>query len=277
MTKQPGDQQRVNAAAGLPAPYFDVAEDNGKPPLLMLHGFQMSRSIWDANIAGLSAVARPIRMDLFGQGLSPAPSDERCYDMAHYLACLEAERVRLGYSRWAICAHSLGASIGLFYALKHPAAVRAIVFTNSRSALSRPEEFAAAREEDGVAAQILAGGVEGLQKLPSHAVHMKHVVPEVKQALLADSVHMDPYGIVKTMSITAPQANVRDMIAGLQCPALLVNGVRERRFQPLRNWLQKQVPSIAIADMQAGHSPNAEMPAPFNAIVTAFLTDLNRA
>lgn len=253
-------------------PYFDLAPENGHPPLLLMHGFQMSKAIWNDNLNGLSRFSRPIRMDLFGHGESPAPEEARFYAPEYYFACLEQQRQDLGIDQWLVCGHSLGASLALSYALAYPSSVKAVLFTNSRAALSPPEEFAPENRPPDMEMQILSGGVEGLKLLPSHALHMKHVTDNVKQALMADSEILSPRGVARTVFHTSPHVNVRHRLKELACPALLINGRFERRFQPLRTWVAEAVPDLMIKDVDAGHSPNAELPDLFNNIAKEFFT-----
>ncbi len=52
---------------------------------------------------------------------------------------------------------------------------------------------------------------------------------------------------------------------------MLINGVKERKFQPTRDWLAQTHPAIRIVDLEGGHSVNVESPDGFNAAVRAFL------
>jgi pimeloyl-ACP methyl ester carboxylesterase len=56
-------------------------------------------------------------------------------------------------------------------------------------------------------------------------------------------------------------------------PTLLVNGKRERRFQPVRDWLEQTHRNIQIVDLDGGHSVNVECPDAFNRVATAFLLE----
>ena len=252
-------------------PFVTSVPDNGKPPLLLLHGFMMSRAIWDANLDALCELTRPVRIELFGHGRSLAPQIETAYRPENYFAFFEELRKELQVEKWLICAHSLGASLGLSYALAFPGAVGAIVFSNTRSALGMPEDFKPENRPVHLREKVLGGGVEGLRGLPSHAINMKHVDPSVRQKLLEDSKLLRPEGIVNTIFQTTPYVNVRKRIDQIPCPALLINGRFERRFQPLRNWIDGRAGNLSIVDVDAGHSPNAEEPTVFNEIALEFL------
>ena len=54
-------------------------------------------------------------------------------------------------------------------------------------------------------------------------------------------------------------------------PTLLINGRHEHRFQPLRNWIEANVPMIGIVDLDGGHSINIENAEGFDAAALHFL------
>ena len=254
------------------APHFDIDPDNGLPPLLLFHGFLMSQAIWDGNLDALRGVARCIRMELFGHARSPSPVASDAYAPESYFKHLESLRTDLGYDRWMICAHSLGASLALNYSLHYPKSVAGIVFTNSRSALSDPQDFPS--RPPNLEEQLVRGGVEGLKTIPAHAQNMKYVPDKIQSALLADSLDHNPRGIAKTMLFTASKLNVRHRFHEISAPTLLINGTRERKFQPLRQWAEQSRPDLKIVDLDGGHSVNAEAPGSFNSHASQFISDL---
>lgn len=259
-----------------PTPHFEIEPDNGKPPLVMLHGFLMSAAIWQDNISHLNTVARCIPMELFGHNRSPSPEEATSYHPDHYFDCLESLRRELGYTSWSICGHSLGAALGLSYALAHPSSVDAVIFTNSRSALADRSETVSRPLPPDFEQQLVDAGVAGLSEIRAHPNRMRHVPNHIRDALIADSERHDPRGVAKTILFTAPHVSVRDRFHELHCPVLLINGTRERRFQPLRQWASDRLTGLNTIDLDGGHSINAEAAADFNIVASAFLRDVSR-
>ena len=257
-------------------PYFEIEPDNGKPPLLLLHGFLMSGAIWQDNISHLSQTARCIRMELFGHNRSPSPDAPESYHPDHYFECLETLRQELGYDRWSICGHSLGAALGLSYALAYPASVDAVIFTNSRSALADRRETESAPLPADFEKRLVDGGVSGLSDLCAHPNRMRYVPSHTREMLIADSNRHDPRGIARTIQFTAPHVNVRNRFHKLSCSVLLVNGTRERRFQPLKQWASSARTGMKVVDLDGGHSVNAEAAPDFNRVAAEFLKDVNQ-
>lgn len=258
----------------LPAPescplFVELAADNGRPLLFLVHGFMMSRAIWDQNVAVLSEHFRIARIELLGHGRAAAPNDPDLYEMTSYIEAIDEIRRDLGAVSCAFCAHSFGAGIALSYGLAYPQFTSAIVFTNSRSALgtlkSQPGDL------QRMTAALRDNGEAALRAFPFHPKHMTEIRPSVQVALVKDAELISPIGIANAMSVTARASNLFDRLADLLPPALLINGRREHGFQAAREQLAAQYKNIEIHDFDAGHSVNAEMPEAFNAAALEFL------
>ncbi|MEM9725172.1 MAG: alpha/beta fold hydrolase [Pseudomonadota bacterium] len=258
---------------GAAAPHVDAAPSGaGAEAMLLIHGFMMSRAIWTDNLGALSAGRRRlVSLELLGHGRSPAPSDDAAYRAERYIEWFETTRQRLGIARWVVCGHSLGAALALNYALAHPDAVSAVIATNSLSAFGSVAESPAADQIDGLAASLKTRGAAALADLPFHPKHIRNVSAATRDALLRDSARLDPDAIEQAMRVTAPALGVPSRLAALRPPALLVNGLRERAFQPARARAERLSPQLEIVDIACGHSVNAEAPGAFHAAVDAFL------
>ena len=119
---------------------FKVHPGNG-PHLLLVHGFLSSSAQWLANLEALSAVCKPVTVDLWGHGRSPAPRDKTHYSPQAYAGQFEQIRQQLGIERWFVCGYSLGAGLSIRYAHDYPQNVYGHIFTNSNSALAGPKQI----------------------------------------------------------------------------------------------------------------------------------------
>ena len=249
--------------------YVEATPASDKPILFLIHGFMMSGAIWLDNVNALSQHFRCIRIELLGHGRAGAPDNPSAYEMASYVEAIDEVRRQVGAPVCRFCAHSFGAGIALSYGLSFPQFTKAIVFTNSRSALGTLKRKQGALEQ--MTDALRAQGRAALRAFPAHPKHMKEIQPDVHAALLADAEMLDPIGIANSMAITAKDSNMFDRLAQLEPRALLINGRRERGFQPAREQLQVQHPHLNILDMDAGHSVNAECPDAFNRAAIEFL------
>lgn len=254
---------------------FDVRGEGDKPYLLLVHGFLSSRAQWRPNIEALSEVATPVTVDLLGHGRSASPAEPEAYSVAAYVARFEALREHLGVERWFICGQSFGAGLTIRYALEHPQRVIGQVFTNSVSGLSPPMSNSP-RERAVRAAALSDGGREALKALPFYPRPSKRLPPEYWEDLVADAELADPAGIAQAMTATVPGLSVAADLARISVPTLLVNGVRETAFQPLRDIAVRGIAGLSVVDVpEGGHSVNIDSAAAFNRAVAAFIRGLD--
>ncbi|MFM9938462.1 MAG: alpha/beta fold hydrolase [Hyphomicrobiaceae bacterium] len=239
-------------------PYWEVHDRGQGPYMLMVHGFLSSRAQWRINLPALTEVCRPVLLELLGHGRSPAPADPAPYRVQSYIQAFETIRKELGAERWLVCGQSFGAGLAIQYALEHPARVMGLAFTNSISALSPKgdEERAAAQKER--ADIIAAGGKAALEGLRIHPSHAKRFPEAIKAELVADADMLAPEAILRSIDLTSPDLSIAHRLSEIRVPAVLVNGLWEKRFQPMREKVAAEVPGIAIIDLPGGHSINIE-------------------
>lgn len=251
--------------------YHEVHDGGRGPYLLMVHGFLSSRAQWRVNLDALKEFARPVLVELLGHGRSPAPADPEAYSVARYIESFEAIRTGLGVDRWVVCGQSFGAGIATQYAMEKPGRVLGLVITNSISAFSPkgdPEREAAQKER---AALIEAGGKAALEELRIHPRHAKRFPEAIKAELVADADRIAPEGVLRSIALTSPSLSIAHRLGEIGVPTLLVNGLWEKRFQPMRENAARAIPNVTVVDLPAGHSVNIEAAEGFNAAVRALV------
>jgi pimeloyl-ACP methyl ester carboxylesterase len=259
-----------------PSLYREVHGDSG-PYILLVHGMLSSRAQWLLNLDELAAVSRPVVIELFGHGRSPAPDDPACYMPDHYVAEFEAIRNEIGAERWFICGQSLGAALTLRYSLDHPDRVIGQVFTNSNSALADREWASRVLPlMEMQSRRLQADGRAALDAHPLNPGQGGRLPAEARAALVADYATADIQGIAFTGLYTVPQSSVRERAAQISVPTLLIHGERERGFAEASQFARRAIPGIQVVALDAGHAVNAEAAGEFNRAVTEFLTACDR-
>ncbi len=103
-----------------------VGPDNGRPPLLLLHGFPQTHVIWHGVAARLAQTHRVVCPDLRGYGDSAKPvgaADHGNYSKRAMAADTVDVMRALGHERFAVVGHDRGGRVAHRLAVDHPAAV----------------------------------------------------------------------------------------------------------------------------------------------------------
>ncbi|SBS76075.1 Alpha/beta hydrolase fold [uncultured Mycobacterium sp.] len=130
------------------------------PPLVLIHGFPQTWWEWRHMMPRLAATHTVVAVDLRGAGHSDNPQGG--YDKASLSGDVHSVMTSLGFDKYAVCGHDIGAMTALALALTHRDAVtRLTVLDASQPGWSRWEQNS--RE----------------QKLWHFAFHMKRDLPEL--------------------------------------------------------------------------------------------------
>ncbi len=101
----------------------------GGRPLVIIHGGGEGASVWLDSAAGLARHYRVYLPDLPGYGDSQPISDQ--FHLSQYVEFVGGFVESLGLERFYLVGHSIGGSIALNYALKHPEKVEKLVLVSS--------------------------------------------------------------------------------------------------------------------------------------------------
>jgi pimeloyl-ACP methyl ester carboxylesterase len=111
-------------------------------PVVLLHGYPMTKRLWWRNIAALSAAGLDvIAPDLRGYGESGMAPDGR-YDVAAYADDIRALLAHLVDRPCTVVGGDIGAAVALDLALRHPDAVTGICLFNGAAPEPPPDRLA---------------------------------------------------------------------------------------------------------------------------------------
>lgn len=238
----------------------------------MLHGFLSSSAQWQDNLAALQRVCKPVTIELWGHGQSPAPTDPQSYAPERYVEQLEAIRRELGVAQWFLCGYSIGAGMTIRYAHCFPEHVVGHVFTNSSSGFA--DETLAAQwlaDSEATAEAIITGGGDAIRRIAVHPRFAKRLPKPVYDALNADAEHLVPLAVANTLRYTTPYASVREIAPHNPKPALLCHGAKEKRFFKSKSWAEQHMANLTVVELDAGHAVNMEDAEGFNTALSAFI------
>jgi pimeloyl-ACP methyl ester carboxylesterase len=94
-------------------------------PILLLHGMAANTHWWDEVVPLWSGRLRAAALDFRGHGDSDRMPDG-VYSSELWVEDVETARRALGWERFILCGHSMGARIALAYASRHPGRLRGV-------------------------------------------------------------------------------------------------------------------------------------------------------
>jgi pimeloyl-ACP methyl ester carboxylesterase len=243
---------------GVAVHYERHGHPNERPPLLLTHGYSASSGMFTRNLAALGADREVIIWDIRGHGHSASPDDPACYsqdlalgDMAAILDACDAPRATLG-------GHSLGGYLSLAFRLAHPERVAGLVLIDTGPGYKQD----AGREKWNAMAERYAVGFEtrGLDALAAS--------PEVNAG------PHDPNGLALAARgiLTQSDASIMASLGDIDVPALVLVGGDDEPFRAAAEIMAAKIPgAVPVTIAGAGHAPNIDRPADFDAAVTDFL------
>ena len=200
--------------------------------------------------------------------LSGAP----CPDVVRYTEWLRGWLWAKGaHQDLVLCGFTLGACIGLQYALDYPDEVKGLVLM---TVAMKPKERAPGTLELRLDAAKTAEGLEKWLEAMRHA--MMFIELELRERLIECHRRVGPISQYNDL-LTIDRFDVRERIGSLKPPLLLIRGVDDPMEPPEYELeIHQAVPgSKYLKFSQAGHFPMAEKPEEVNRAIEDFLDGLN--
>ncbi len=254
-------------------------EDQGQgPPLLLLHGLGASSFSWRHNLGPLSRHFRVLAPDLPPHGRSPAPLDAD-YTLEALAAGVLKLMDRHGIARAALAGNSLGGSLALLLARRHPERVSALVLLAPGAAVTRvPLIFFPLRLPFlGLLAAALMGPWVYPLALRQAYHRWELLTPEVVAGYARPfrdlRRRLALRRLCRQLEIL-PLAEVAVLLRKIQQPVSLIWG-SEDRILPVEQayWIKDLLPRVEFHLLpEVGHAPQEEAPEMINKIIIAFLT-----
>ncbi len=256
-----------------PEDYLMAFEDScDRVPVLLIHGFPLSSSLWDFQIDGLADIARVIAPDLRGFGLSestlpPASVETYASDCARLLDHLGMD------GPVVVAGLSMGGYIAFEFCRRYPERVGGLILASTKAGADSAEAKAG---RDKTAATVTAEGVKAvadgmLPKLLAPASYDAdpELVTFVRDMMLTSSVD----GVVGALAAMRDRPDSTPDLPKIDLPTLVIHG-HDDQLIPVK---EAELMAGAIPDSEmvvmpgAGHLPNLEWPDVFNEVVREFL------
>ena len=204
-------------------------------PVLLVHGFPLDHSMWDAQIAALSPRARVIAPDLRGFGQSPlAPGDaERGISMEAYaddlVELIESLAIR---EPIVLVGFSMGGYVAWQFVRKHGVRLRALVQCDTRAKADTEEARAGRIKMAENVAEWGSGRVAEMMGPKLFAQESFAKKPEVVAAVRAVVERTPPAGIAAAQRGMAARPDVTSMLPTIKVPTLVLVGEHDAISPP---------------------------------------------
>lgn len=258
-----------------------VTEGRG-PAVVLVHGLGGFAESWRHNIPALARVATVFAVDLPGFGLSSKPPAR--YRLADSARALHGFIQALGLGPVAVVGHSLGAAVGLTYALTHPARVERLALIGalvpgSGYRPSLPYRLAATR----VLGELLAlcGCAPAYRAAIARCFHApvaEEVDYLVREGYAARTGPPAKAAFLATLreirhDLVDHATDYRRALATLEAPVLLIHGTQDRVIAATHcAEAAEALPRARVHWIDAcGHFPQIEHAAVVNGWLTEFL------
>jgi pimeloyl-ACP methyl ester carboxylesterase len=251
-------------------------EDRGVGiPLLFIHGYPLSRRIWDLQLEGLADAARLIAPDLRGHGDSDAAPGPYSMDLLadDCQALLEALGITVPV---VLCGLSMGGYIAFAFNRKFPERVAGLILTATRPGEDSPEgkvnrdkaaDLARRSGPSAIAESMLPKMLS--PKSYVEKPELVHSVSEIMQGTSLDGIIGDLMGM-KMRSDSTPTLRKIEKLT------LILHGSDDQLIPPSEAIAMRgAIPEARLNLLpDAGHLLNMEQPQLFNSAVREFIREL---
>jgi 2-succinyl-6-hydroxy-2,4-cyclohexadiene-1-carboxylate synthase len=250
----------------------------GRTPLVLLHGFTGSTNSWSALCTHLVALGlHVVSIDMLGHGLSDAPDDPARYSIEHCRADIveilriigiaPGEAILLGYSMGGRIA-LYTALCGFFRALILESASPGIADAGEREHRRLADAALAVRiEQEGVAAFVTYW-----EQLPLFA--SQQALPEEQQeALHQQRLSNRAKGLANSLRGvgTGSQPALHGQLLTLAIPTLVIAGELDEKYCGIAREMAQRLPHGRLAIVPgAGHTVHLEQPDTFIKLIANF-------
>ncbi len=240
---------------------IDVATDGKGEPIVLIHGFPMTRDIWDSQAEKLAQHMLVIRPDLRGMGRSSVPDGPYLMEVlaADIAVVLDAQ----GIDRAAIVGHSLGGYVAMAFCRMYSERVTKLALVCSRLAADsaetarKREELADRAERENRIDPVVDANVPRLFA-PATLEARSPVVTRAREIAAQNT----PRGAAAMLRGMAQRVESYDIAEDLDIPVLIVAGAADQVNDLAEaEVMRRSFPHAALKVLgRSGHLPMLEQP-----------------
>jgi pimeloyl-ACP methyl ester carboxylesterase len=248
-------------------------------PVLLIHGFPLDHTMWDAQIEALSATMRVIAPDLRGFGRTPlTPGDaEQGIAMESYADDLAELLDAIAVNEPVVLAgFSMGGYVAWQFVRKYTARLRALIQCDTRASADSEEGRAGRLKMAEHVAEWGSGRVAEMMGPKLFAPQTFQEQPEVVATVRAVVERTSPAAISAAQRGMAVRPDVSHLLPTINVPTLVLVGELDAISPPAEmKAIADAIPGAEyIVIPHAGHMTTMEEPEAVNESLLAFIAHL---
>jgi pimeloyl-ACP methyl ester carboxylesterase len=245
-------------------------------PVLLVHGFPLDHTMWEAQIAALSSQARVIAPDLRGFGQTPlAPGDaERGISMEAYADDLAELLDKIAVREPVVLVgFSMGGYVAWQFVRKHGGRLRALIQCDTRAQADTEEARSGRLKMAENVAVWGSGRVAEMMGPKLFAPATFENKPGVVAAVRAVVERTPPAGIAAAQRGMAARSDVTDLLPTIKLPTLVLVGELDVISPPAEmKEIADAIPGAQyVVIPRAGHMTTMEEPEAVNDALLEFV------
>jgi pimeloyl-ACP methyl ester carboxylesterase len=247
---------------------FQQAGDG--PALLLVHGALSDSRVWERQLAAFSDEFTVIAWDAPGCGQSADPPES--FRLAEYADVLGGLIAALGLERAHVLGHSFGGALALELARRQPEVVATLILVGGYAGWAGSLPPAEVERRLAFAVDAADRHADRFDPESMRGLFSDKLPPESAATLRTIMSESRPVA-TRTMAYALAEADLRDSLASIRVPTLLVHGdADERSTLKVAAHLHRGIPeSILVVLPGLGHECYLEDSDRFNAEVRVFL------
>jgi 3-oxoadipate enol-lactonase len=247
------------------------------PPIVLLHAFPLNRTMWEPQIAHLSARFRTIAVDLRGHGAStathtPHTLDDFATDIKHLLDHLHIqEAIFVGLS--------MGGYILMAFYRLYPDRVKGLVLADTRAQADSAQSRAGRFEMIHTAETQGTTAIADIMMPRLVSAHTMKTDPELVGRVRRMILRNPAETIVADLRTMAERPDSVPLLAKIARPTLVLVGELDQGTPPSdAQFMAERIPNAQLAILPgAAHLSNLEAPETFNESVLSFVEGIEGA
>jgi 3-oxoadipate enol-lactonase len=251
---------------------IDVLSEGSGDAIVLIHGFPLTRDVWNAQAAQLAAHARVISPDLRGMGASSVPDGP--YLMETLAADVASALDAFGIDRAAIVGHSLGGYVAMAFCRMYTERVARLALVCSKlaadtAATAKWREDLADRAEREDHIDVIVDAFVPRLFAPSLLENRSPLIDTARSIARRNSVK----GAAAMLRGMAQRVDAYDIAEELRMPVLIVAGAADQGVSLAEaEQMRHAFPHAELQVMgRSGHVPMLEEPDALGEALATFL------